>query len=189
MPVLGKCEQCDREFSREPSKAGRYCSRSCAMRGRDHSNRTQAPVADRFQAHIVPDPISGCWQWTGAVSRAGYGRFWLTGATDAYRAAWQIFRGEIPAGLTLDHLCRNRRCVNPEHLEPVPGPVNILRGNGPTAVNARKTHCKRGHPFDAENTGITSNGRRCRRCGIDREAAKRANVKRIAAASCNVGKP
>jgi hypothetical protein len=113
----------------------------------------------------------GCWQWTGPL-RGGYGRAILQGGIGrreqlAHRSVWTLLVGYIPENMTLDHLCRNRGCVNPEHLELVTLRENILRGEGVAARRARQTHCKRGHAFTTENTYRYSNGRRecltCRR--------------------------
>ena len=106
---------------------------------------------------------SGCWIWTGATSNRGYGHIWVAGKTKgAHRVAYEIVKGPIPAGLTIDHLCRVKACVNPDHLEPTTLRVNLLRGIGPTAVNAAKTHCIRGHPL-AEGH-IYLRWRVCRKC-------------------------
>ena len=100
------------------------------------------------------------WIWTGATDYT-YGTFRYEGKmTRAYRAAWLIFRGPIPDGCEIDHRCRISLCVNPDHLEPVTHQVNVLRGDAPAAVNARKTRCPRGHPYDV----VEGNRRRCRRC-------------------------
>lgn len=90
----------------------------------------------------------------------------------AHRVAYELFVAEIPEGFDLDHLCRNRGCVNPDHLEPVTRRENLLRGETIPARNARITHCPQGHPYDAENTRIRPCGRRrCAAC--NREAARR----------------
>jgi len=107
-------------------------------------------------------PFSGCWVWMGTVANNGYGKI---GKSVAHRIFYEQEFGPVPEGLQLDHLCRNRLCVNPAHLEPVTQRENIMRGTSPTAVNARKTHCIRGHEYTTENTYIRSNGyRMCRAC-------------------------
>ena len=110
-----------------------------------------------------------CWLWTAALTRDGYGNVKLYGGRAsglAHRVAYQLVKGAIPAPLTLDHLCRVRHCVNPDHLEPVSRRVNTLRGVAPAAQQARQTRCKNGHPFDAGNTYLNPKGnkRRCRIC-------------------------
>jgi hypothetical protein len=126
----------------------------------------------------------GCWMWTGAHSAAGYGYFRLHGRMlRAHRVSYELAVGPIPDGLTLDHLCRNPSCVNPAHLEPVTMRENTMRGTGPSAKNAIKTHCYRGHPFDEANTFHTPKGERtCRTCrrATDRalKARRRAESKR-----------
>lgn len=106
-----------------------------------------------------------CLEWTGYIdTTTGYGRI-LDGKTYAHIFAYKMIYGVIPAGSQLDHLCRNRKCVNPDHLEPVTPRINVLRGVSPVAVNARKTHCQNGHPFNDQNTYISSKGyRNCRIC-------------------------
>lgn len=119
----------------------------------------------RFFERFDEDPETGCWLWTGA-SANGYGRFMLRRRqTLAHRFSYEYFIGPIPEGLQIDHLCRTRGCVNPGHLEPVTPQENTLRGDTLPAANARKTHCPKGHPYDAENTVTSSLGRRtCRAC-------------------------
>lgn len=109
----------------------------------------------------------GCWLWTGTTTPKGYGRFWNGSETVyAYRFAYRQFVGPIPAGLQIDHLCRNPACVNPSHLEPVTAQENLRRGTGFPAINALKTHCKHGHEFTPENTYVIleTGQRRCRAC-------------------------
>src|SRR3990167_5623746 len=104
-----------------------------------------------FWAKVDKKGLNDCWLWKGADTQ-GYGHFKTKGKyLLAHRFAYETIVGLIPAGLTLDHLCRQRACVNPLHLEPVTRGENVLRGIGRSARNARKTHCIRGHPFDEAN--------------------------------------
>ena len=111
------------------------------------------------------DKSGECWLWTGAIV-GGYGQFWDQGKHHyAYRFLWQQLNGPVPAGLQLDHLCRVRACVNPDHLEPVTPRENNMRGESFAAVNARKTHCPRGHEFAGDNLRLMPSGSRwCRTC-------------------------
>lgn len=125
------------------------------------------------------DKSGDCWEWTGIRNRGGYGLYVLSGPTRprkarmAHRVAYEALVGPIPEGLDLDHLCRNRGCVRPDHVEPVSHRVNTLRGNTLTAINAAKTHCKRDHEFTPENTYRHKDGRReCWTC--KRENRRRA---------------
>lgn len=122
---------------------------------------------------IEPEPNSGCWLWvSGFGSGTGYARIWWHGATrDAHRVVYELERGPIPAGLTLDHRCRVRSCVNPDHLDPASDRVNILRGEAPPAINARKTACPRcGGPYTTEKDGK----RCCRACHAEWHRRRRA---------------
>lgn len=111
------------------------------------------------------DASGDCWEWTATRSEGGYGRYNHEGRLQAaHRVVWELLVGPIPKGHTLDHLCRNRGCVNPDHLEPVTMRENTLRGYGISAENARKTHCKNGHLFDADNTYYEGTWRRCKAC-------------------------
>jgi predicted nucleic acid-binding Zn ribbon protein len=138
---------------------------------------------ERFWAKVaVPYQPSCCWEWQSACHSTGYARLSIRGVCLlAYRVSYTLLIGRIPAGMTIDHLCRNRKCVNPDHLQPVSLANNIYRGYNPPAMARRQTHCKHGHAFTPENThvGISSNGkerRRCRKC--DAEKCRRMRVRR-----------
>lgn len=106
---------------------------------------------------------NGCWEWVGARYK-GYGRYQKTGA---HRFVYELLRGPIAPHLTIDHLCRNPACVNPDHMEPVTHRENTMRGVNQAAILAKMTHCKRGHPLTGDNV-IRQRimGRRCRACKI-----------------------
>lgn len=111
-------------------------------------------------AMVVPAVTTECVEWWGHIDpRNGYGVF---GRSRAHRRIYEECFGPIATGLVIDHLCRNKRCVNPEHLEAVTQRTNVLRGVGHAAQRARQTHCKRGHEFTFENTLIRQG--RCRQC-------------------------
>lgn len=108
--------------------------------------------------------LTACDLWTGKVSSEGYGLL-PGGKVYAHRDAWERANGPIPDGMTLDHLCRTGLCRNVEHLEVVTRGENVLRGNGFSGRNARKTECVRGHPYTDESTMVRPNGSRtCRIC-------------------------
>jgi hypothetical protein len=138
--------------------------------------RSGQTTEERFWGYVDKTPT--CWLWTGGKSH-GYGTFSMSDREKdrqvmAHRMSYELVVGPIPDGMTLDHLCHtaavttcldgptcpHRACVRPDHLEPVPLPENIQRGG-----NGAKTRCKRGHPFDAENTYVSPKGGRfCRTC-------------------------
>ena len=130
------------------------------------------PRGERYKA----DPLTGCWVWQWATRKSdGYGTAYKNRKkVQAHRLIYEEIKGQIPAGLTLDHLCRNILCVNPDHLEPVTQRENVLRGNGVAAIHARKTHCIRGHEFNKENTMVVKRGRGCRTCHYMRAKNYRA---------------
>jgi len=119
-----------------------------------------------------------CWPWSRSVSSGGYGQFYVDGRLrTAHRLAYELTIGPVPEGLQLDHLCRNRRCCNPTHLEPVTGAENIRRS---PAHNGAKTHCPQGHAYAGRNLVInsTNGGRMCRICQntSSRERKRRARA-------------
>lgn len=123
-------------------------------------------IEDRLWSRFAPDQETGCWNWTAAISAGSYGSIYYQGRMQkAHRISWTLTRGEIPGGLELDHLCRNRRCINPDHLEPVTRRENLARGIQ-SNQNMGKMFCIRGHEFTAENTRIKpGNGHRvCKTC-------------------------
>lgn len=124
------------------------------------------PAWTRFWSKIALPNERGCMLWMGRPSSAGYGRIRIDGELFyAHRISYELAYGEIPAGLEIDHLCRVRHCVAPDHLEVVTHRANMLRGNTPSARHAAKTHCPRGHAYDEANTSYAPNGsRRCRAC-------------------------
>lgn len=149
---------------------------------------------DRILANVAIEP-GGCWTWQRHVQRNGYGTAWFNGRTRlAHRVAYEVLVGPIPDGLTIDHLCRVKSCVNPAHLEPVTNRENNLRRPGSRVA----THCARGHEFGSENTrwekghyGFPT--RRCIQCHRDREKVRPRRDRRkgapIAARGGQAGNP
>jgi hypothetical protein len=128
--------------------------------------RPRGVAEERFWSKV--DRSGNCWLWLGYLMPNGYGKFRVAvGVTAlAHRAAYELANGTIPDGLEIDHLCRNRACVNPSHLEPVTHVENVRR--------AMKTHCLRGHGFTAENTLMDRGRRVCRACRRIRRQRERS---------------
>lgn len=125
---------------------------------------------DRLMSHVRIEQ-NGCWTWTAAAMSGGYAVTSFGSRSNnsrkmvyAHRLMYELIKGKVPSDLQLDHLCRNRLCINPDHLEAVTARVNQIRGNTFAAQNIRKSHCKRGHPFDLLNTEFYMGKRRCREC-------------------------
>jgi hypothetical protein len=138
----------------------------------------KAPAIERTLARC--QVVGECWIFTGAKNAGGYGVVGIATGRNAttHRVTYEHFMGDVPAGLDLDHLCRNRACCNPWHLEPVTRAVNANRGL--RAKGYRDPHCRRGHEFTPDNTGQDSKGRVCLTCQRainDRKNAKRRAVR------------
>ena len=165
---------CDVEDCEKPIGVRGLCPKHYARLMRNGS-----PTATRYQ--MSSDPLvriknrveeeNGCWVWTGPTNNQGYG--YLTFKAKrwyVHRLAYTASVGPIPEGKVIDHLCRRTNCCNPDHLEVVTQRENALRGIGPAAINARKTHCPQGHPYSPENTYVQGpgpgrfSGRICRTC-------------------------
>ncbi len=136
------------------------------------TGRPRTPLIERVLAKVRVD-ASGCWLWLGSTNDQGYGVITLGGRhwrkVRVHRAVYEHFVDAIPEGLTLDHLCRVRNCVNPDHVEPVTRGENVLRGLTTSGENARKTHCINGHEFAPGNTYRRPGGKReCRICLLAR---------------------
>lgn len=152
--------------------------------GHNAHGRPSRPLQERLWWRV--NKTGTCWLWTDKPDSNGYGVIVLEDGRNykVHRVVYELCVVPIPKGLEIDHLCRNRICVNPEHMEPVTTRVNIMRGNGIMAKEARQTHCKYGHPFDATNTIIHyTGGRSCLECHrtASREyaARRRASLKQV----------
>ena len=175
------CRQCGDEYKTYPSwemmgLRGGCCSKQCRRAIRKALKPKKQTREDRFWGKVVK--TESCWLWTGNKTPLGYGQLGRnhTGSNYVHRLSYEMTFGDIPEGLVIDHLCRNRNCVNPDHLEVVTQRENILRGDGVAAKNAKKTHCPNGHALSGDNLYTYNNGRhrRCRVCFIKNVRASRA---------------
>lgn len=167
------CLWCGREFTSTSKTLHREC---CS-----HSCKAQLKTKRSMDSFYADVSKSGptwngapCWEWTGAIAANGYARKTIRGRSQsAHKISWQLANGPVPKGLCIDHLCRNRRCVNPAHLEAVSQGENLKRGDTQAAKNSTKTHCLRGHEFTPENTYLHDGKRNCKACMRIREAGLR----------------
>jgi hypothetical protein len=132
----------------------------------------KTPARERIERCVVIDD-RGCWNWMRQRNRLGYGLMrWRGRKVPVHRVSYEAFVGPIPEGLEIDHLCRNRACCNPEHLEAVTRRTNVLRSGNFIAARASADHCINGHPFAGENLRTDKDGERvCKAC--NRAAAER----------------
>lgn len=186
---MNTCQMCDHQWQPKKKNSSQQCPRcqsyvwdATKNEGREISRCLcgcgRIIVGDPYKGrvgHRIPEPTrfwhyvkitETCWLWQGAKSVGGYGRFCAKEILCmSHRWAYENLVGPIPKGLQLDHLCRVRNCVNPEHLEPVTPRENTMRGDTPARRNVQKTHCHKGHPFSKENTYVHPSGSRiCREC-------------------------
>lgn len=170
-PVYGPCkvDNCDR-IEAKRGLCGTHYSR-LRRKGTPDTGpvRIWASAEERFWPLVTKTET--CWLFS-SLAPNGYGYFCWNGVPgQAHRYAYEKMVGPIPEGLTIDHLCKTRACVNPDHLEAVTQRENTLRSDATSALNARKTECLRGHPFSVENTYFDKDGHRhCRACGRERNA-------------------
>jgi len=137
----------------------------------------KSPATVRFLAKAGSPTQKGCWEWSGYVTQRGYGQIWDGEKNvSAHRFSYELYKGKIPDGKEIDHVCENTRCVNPDHLEAVTHSENISRATYRMDYeNSRKTHCKHGHLLEGDNLRPGQNGRRqCRECARKRDRKRRA---------------
>lgn len=140
--------------------------------------RHQRTALDRMTDRI--DASGDCWLWTGRMMNNGYGRFGHRGVA-AHRAVYEALVGPIPPGREIDHLCRQRACVNPDHMEPVTPSENQRRSHSVSGLNAAKTHCPQGHPYAGDNLTFECGSRICRTCKAAKLRRLRARRKELVA--------
>jgi hypothetical protein len=140
-------------------------------------------LTERLLSRVSNLGGEGCWEWEGSVSPEGHGRISRMRGDGfqqhplVHRVVYEWLVGPIPQGLTIDHLCRNPRCVRPSHLEPVTNIVNVMRGVSPAAQNARKTHCHKGHELPPDYRAWRNKRMRsCKPCKHDAYLARLARL-------------
>lgn len=160
---------CSIEDCSQPIRAKGLCNKHYLRQQRNGDPRQIRVIRDdavwRFWSHVRFTET--CWLWTLPLHRTGYAYFRVSGTKVlAHRWAYEFCVGTVPAGLNLDHLCRTRHCVRPDHMDAVEPSENVARGIGPTAENGRKTACDHGHEFTPENTYQRPGhpNRYCREC-------------------------
>ncbi|HUA14328.1 MAG TPA: HNH endonuclease signature motif containing protein [Verrucomicrobiae bacterium] len=135
-------------------------------------------VKDRIQQNCRIDSETGCWIWQPRKNEDGYGVMrWKGKRFKAHRLAYMAFVSDIPENFEVDHLCRNRACVNPTHLEVVTHKENVLRSENFTAHHAKKANCPKGHPYAGQNLFFERGRRRCRICRRAKDRAYYAKLK------------
>lgn len=146
---------------------------------------------ERFLRKISIDSRTDCWNWTAGKTSLGYGVFSIKHSSyRAHRVSWAIFNGSLSSGLVLDHKCKNRMCINPDHLREVTRKVNTLENsNGPAYLNSIKTHCRNGHALTPDNLTSNKNERVCLTCNrisdAKRQREKRKKNKENASVTTN----
>lgn len=146
----------------------------------------QLTLLERFMAYVLPEPNSGCWLWAGSIGTSGYAQFCNKSLPTniGHRISYLFHVGAIPAGLQLDHLCRNKLCVNPQHLEPVTARENGFRAGGlPKAVIAAAqkkreiTHCPQGHSYSEDNVYRYGGRRVCKTCATSKSISRQHRIR------------
>lgn len=161
---------CDR-----PAKSRGWCGRHYQKwhtHGDPEAGLNRLPFPDNVWDRVEVGHPLGCWLWSGSRDTHGYGRVNTPIGGVAHRVVYTLLVGPIPEGLTIDHLCRNPPCVNPDHVEPVEHAENIARGYGVSVINAAKTHCVNGHRLTDDNVYVREGRwRECKTCrrAVDRK--------------------
>lgn len=132
------------------------------------------PSIDKGVFFSKVEITSDCWNWKGLINEKGYGQLWLNGKRYlAHRISFKLFNGELIEGLVIDHKCRNRACVNPDHIRQVTRTINAIENSiSLGAINKYRTHCKSGHELTGKNLYLYRGHRECRACKKRRSAAK-----------------